>query len=92
MRDLIEILRIAGVIALVCVAAALATPKGRLPLALRGLAKLLDSGRAGSMTPPDDSASQGDLRSADARRFRRNRPTRALAFLLVILAIILALI
>ena len=91
MNTAFQILRIVAVIALVCVAAALATPKGRLPLALRGLAKILDSGRAGSMTPPDDFASQGDLRSADARRFRRNRPTRALAFLLVILAIILTL-
>ena len=35
-----QIVRICAVIALVCIAAALATPKGRLPLALRGLAKL----------------------------------------------------
>ena len=73
-----QIVRICAVIALVCVAAALATPKGRLPLALRGLAKVLDDGRAGSMTPP--------------RRFHRNRPTRMLAFILVLLAILLALI
>ena len=92
MNTAFQILRIVAVIALVCVAAALATPKGRLPLALRGLAKILDSGRAGSMTPPDDFASQGDLRSADARRFRRNRPTRAIAFVLVLVAVILALV
>ena len=35
-----QFVRIVAVLALVCVAAALATPKGRLPLALRGLAKL----------------------------------------------------
>ena len=35
-----QIFRICAVLALVCVAAALATPKGRLPLALRGVAKL----------------------------------------------------
>ena len=39
-NDSWEILRIVAVIALVCAAAALATPKGRLPLALRGMAKL----------------------------------------------------
>ena len=33
-------LRIAAVVALVCVAAALATPSGRLPLAVRGIARL----------------------------------------------------
>ena len=35
-----QIVRILVVLALVCIAAALATPKGRLPLALRGVAKL----------------------------------------------------
>ena len=75
----LQIARLAAVLALLCVAAAIATPRGRLPLALRGLAKMLDDGRAGSMTPP-------------ARRFHRNRPTRLLAFTLVLLAILLALI
>ena len=37
---MLEILRIAAVIVLVCVAGALATPRGRIPLALRGVAKL----------------------------------------------------
>ena len=36
----LQIVRIVAVIALVCVAGALATPKGRIPLALRGVAKL----------------------------------------------------
>ncbi len=35
----LQIVRIIAVIALVCVAAAMVTPKGRLPLALRGVAK-----------------------------------------------------
>jgi len=37
----LEIARIAAVIVLLGVAAAIATPKGRLPLALRGLARSL---------------------------------------------------
>ena len=38
-----QIARICVVIALVCIAAAIATPKGRIPLALRGLAKMLNA-------------------------------------------------
>lgn len=34
-------LRVAAVVALLCVSAALATPPGRLPLALRGLKKIM---------------------------------------------------
>ena len=41
MTALFQIARVAAVIALLCVSAALATPPGRLPLALRGLAKML---------------------------------------------------
>ena len=90
----LQIARLVAVVALLCVAAAIATPKGRLPLALRGVAKVLGDGRAGSMTPhgSSDFALQSGLRSADSRRFHRNRPTRFLAFLLVLLAILLALI
>ena len=36
----LQIVRIIVVIALVCVAGAMVTPKGRIPLALRGVAKL----------------------------------------------------
>ena len=35
-----QIVRLVAVVALLCVAAAIATPRGRLPLALRGVAKL----------------------------------------------------
>ena len=41
MAPLFWIFRIIAVVALLCVAAAIATPQGRLPLALRGLQKLL---------------------------------------------------
>ena len=34
-------LRVAAVIALLCISAAIATPPGRLPLALRGLKKIM---------------------------------------------------
>ena len=80
-HDIIEILRIVAVMALVCVAAALATPKGRLPLALRGLAKLLARDRGQPSTAVESSREQSV--SAGKRLF---------AFLLVILAILLALI
>ena len=38
---LLQVARLVAVLALLCAAAAIATPKGRLPLALRGLAKTL---------------------------------------------------
>ena len=41
----VELVRLVAVMALVCVAAALLTPKGRLPLALRGLCKVLQRDR-----------------------------------------------
>lgn len=41
MHTAIEIVRIVGVLALVAVAAVLLTPKGRVPLALRGLSRML---------------------------------------------------
>ena len=80
-HDIIEILRIVAVMALVCVAAALVTPKGRLPLALRGLAKLLARDRGQSSSAVECSRVQ----SVSAGK-------RLLALLLVILAILLALI
>ena len=72
--------RICLVIALVCIAAALATPKGRLPLALRGLAKMLARDRGQSIAVDGNRQ-----RSASVGK-------RAIAFTLVLLAIILALI
>ena len=75
-----QLARICLVIALVCIAAVLATPKGRLPLALRGLAKLM--GKDGILT--FEHSEHSNIQVSLARRL--------LAFLLVILAILLALI
>ena len=67
----LQIARLVAVLALLCVAAAIATPKGRLPLALRGVAKLFRI--------------SGEEQTVPAWK-------RLLAFVLVLLAILLALI
>ena len=67
----LQVARLVAVLALLCVAAAIATPKGRLPLALRGVAKLFRI--------------SGEEQTVPAWK-------RALAFVLVLLAILLALI
>ena len=78
--------RIIAVVALLCFAAALATPPGRLPLALRGLQKMLrkDQSAAGgeASLPPQQKHAQPSL--SPARRFA--------ALLLVLLAAVLAMI
>ena len=74
----LQIARLVTVVALLCVAAAIATPKGRLPLALRGLAKMLRS--LDFSQPLNLSTSQPSARK------------RTLAFVLVVLAVLLALI
>jgi len=77
MTTLLQILRLLLVMALVCVAAALATPKGRLPLALRGVCRMMKRDRGESAAIPEAKA-----------------PTwkRLLAFVLVLLALALALV
>ena len=72
-----QIARVAAVIALLGTAAALATPKGRLPLALRGVLKVMRRDRG-------ECAAQHPEERAPAWR-------RALAFLLVLAAVALAL-
>ena len=69
-------LRVAAVIALLCVSAALATPPGRLPLALRGLKKIMrkDQGLA-----PDRST---EATVSPRRRF--------FAFLVALIAVAVA--
>ena len=67
----LQIARLVAVLALLCAAAAIATPKGRLPLALRGVAKLFRI--------------SGEEQTVPAWK-------RLLAFVLVLLAILLALI
>ena len=86
MNVALQIARLVAVLALVCVAAAIATPKGRLPLALRGLAKMMGScevprSRGSEVKQPRNPATP----QPSARK-------RGLAFFLVLLAILLALI
>ena len=80
MNTTFQLIRICAVVALLCVAAAIATPKGRLPLALRGLAKML--GKDGIQT--FEHSEHSNIQVSLARRL--------LAFSLVLLAILLALI
>jgi len=75
------ILRIILVVALLCVAAAMATPKGRLPLALRGLQKIIARDRA-------DAASR--QAASDAPPARQSAAKRFVAFMLVVLAVLVA--
>jgi len=77
--ELLELLRVIAVIAVVVVAAALATPKGRLPLALRGVAKILR--RDGTCR------TSGTGRTEAVPGWKR-----LLAFALVLLAVLLAVI
>ena len=80
MNAALQIARLVAVLALVCVAAAIATPKGRLPLALRGLAKMMGNDGIRTFEHSEHSNIQVSL------------TRRLLAFLLVLLAILLALI
>ena len=67
----LQIACLVAVVALLCVAGAIATPKGRLPLALRGVARLFRI--------------SGEEQTVPVWK-------RLLAFVLVLLAILLALI
>ena len=78
----LQIARLVAVVALLCAAAAVATPKGRLPRALRGLAKMVARDRGQTQSTAVDGCR---LQSVSAGK-------RTLAFLLVLLAILLALI
>ncbi len=69
------ILRIVAVVALLCAAAAVATPKGRLPLAVRGLRRVLR--RDAGLPPPGQTDRVSPLR-------------RFVSFLLVLLAAVLS--
>ena len=80
MTTAFQIVRLVLVMALVCIAAALATPKGRLPLALRGVMKMLHR----------DGIVPGAPRAAGADAVPVWK--RLLAFLLVLMAIALSLI
>ena len=82
MSTVFQIARLVAILALLCVAAALATPKGRLPLALRGVAKLLARNRGQAQSTAVDGCR---VQSVSAGK-------RALALAFVILAILIALI
>ena len=72
----LQIARLVGVLALLIVAALLATPPGRLPLALRGVYKILRRDRGlPAAVPAGGAAATGK---------------RLLAFLLVLVAAVLA--
>ena len=72
-----QLARVVAVMALLVVAAALATPPGRQPLVLRGIQKMLSRDSSGG------AAAQGDGESVPAWR-------RALSFILVLAALALA--
>ena len=82
MSTVFQIARLVAILALLCVAAVLATPKGRLPLALRGVAKLLARDRGQAQSTAVDGCR---VQSVSAGK-------RALALAFVILAILIALI
>ena len=91
MNAAIQSARLVAILALLCVAAAIATPKDRIPLALRGLAKLLNA----VPSPSRRQALAGDPRYHASRRDGDGTVSdrkRGLAFALVLLAILLALI
>ncbi|HCG19987.1 MAG TPA: hypothetical protein DER26_03200 [Verrucomicrobia bacterium] len=77
--DWTNLVKVVAVLALLVVAAALATPPGRLPLALRGLNKLLRRDRG---LPADPGAAPAATASTGRR---------ILAFVLVMGALALAL-
>ena len=74
----LEILRLVAVLALVCVAAALTTPKNRVPLALRGVLRILRKDRALS-----GAAQDGNTQPVSTGR-------RLVGALLLLLALLLA--
>jgi len=77
-RDIFELVRVILVIALVVAAAALATPVGRLPLALRGVMRIMR--RDGQVTP-----SVREVHPVSAAK-------RLAAFALVVLAVVFCMI
>ena len=72
-----QVARVVAVVALLCAAAALATPRGRLPLALRGVLRVMRADRGECA-----AKGQGELRAPPWRR--------ALAFALVLAAVAIA--
>ena len=86
MNAAIQIARLVAILALLCVAAAIATPKDRIPLALRGLAKMLQGCKVAEFQ------GSSTLQPCNPGTLKPSAWKRGLAFALVILAILLALI
>lgn len=78
-----QLVRIIVVLALVCTAAAMATPRGRLPLALRGLQRILRRDAA-------EGSDSGGREAGDAKEENVSIARRLLAFLLLLAALALA--
>ena len=76
----LQVARLVAVVALLCAAAALATPKGRLPLALRGVMKVLRADRGECAARAEAGGCEGRV---PAWR-------RCVAFVLVLCAVLLA--
>ena len=86
MNAAIQIARLVAILALLCVAAAIATPKDRIPLALRGLAKMLQGCKVAEFQ------GSSTLQPCNPGTLKPSAWKRGLAFLFVVLAILLALI
>ena len=90
--------RIVAVVALLCFAAVLATPPGRLPLALRGLQKMLRKDRAGEASSHvGEASSPPQQQNAHPTTSPTTSPVasparRFAALLLVLLAALLAMV
>ena len=86
--------RIIAVVALLCFAAALATPPGRLPLALRGLQKMLRKDRAGEApSHVGEASSPPQQKNVHPTTSPTASPARRFAaLLLVLLAAVLAMV
>ena len=86
MSTVFQIARLVAILVLLCVAAAIATPKGQLPLALRGLAKMVrrcEGEKERGIEGPRPLTSS-PAHPSEGKRF--------LAFILVVLAVVFALI
>ena len=94
MNTVLQVARLVAVLALVCVAAAIATPKGRLPLALRGLEKMLKGCKVEKLNSCKVEKSQdpSTVQPFNISTLQPSARKRAFAFTLVVLAIFLALI
>ncbi len=77
-HDIFELVRVVLVIALVVMAAVVATPKGRVPLAFRGLLKVLRKQNAPLPLPP----SPPEAKASTSKRLA--------AFGLVLVAVLLS--